>query len=40
VLLALVGVEQVVAVTCALVVARACEGPGERLALTGRVDVA
>jgi putative ABC transport system permease protein len=40
VLLALLGVELVAAVTCARLVARACERPGERLALTGRVDVA
>ena len=40
VLLALLGVELVAAVTCALLVARACESPGQRLALTGRVDMA
>ena len=40
VLLALLGVELVAAVTGALLVARACESPGERLALTGRVDTA
>jgi putative ABC transport system permease protein len=34
VLLALLGVEVVAAVACALLAARACEGPGERLALT------
>jgi putative ABC transport system permease protein len=36
VLLALLGVEVVAAVVCALLVARACASPGERLALSGR----
>jgi putative ABC transport system permease protein len=36
VLLALLGVEVVAAVTCAVLAARACEAPGERLALAAR----
>ncbi len=32
-MLALLGVKVVAAVTCALLVARACEAPGQRLAL-------
>ena len=38
VLLALLGVELVAASACALFVARACEAPGERLALAGRTE--
>ena len=35
VLLALLGVEVVAAVACAVLVARACESPGQRLRLAG-----
>jgi putative ABC transport system permease protein len=38
VLLALLGVEVVAAVTCAVLVARACEAPGERLAVAVRAE--
>jgi hypothetical protein len=38
VLLALLGVELVAASACTLLVARACEAPGERLALAGRTE--